>query len=72
MKSEDFLFCFVEKGEKLVLSFGLKDLDAGVAEVGYALEDWGVGKMATNVDDASEFGAFALLEGVVFTKAVFY
>lgn len=66
------MFRFVEKGEKLVLSFGLKDLDAGMAEVGYALEDWGVGKVATNVDDASEFGTLALLEGVVFTKTVFY
>lgn len=72
MKGEDFLFCLVEKGEKLGLSFGLEDLDAGLAEVGYALEDGGVGKVATNVDDASEFGALALFEFVVVAEAVLY
>ena len=63
--SFNLLLCLVEQGKEFLLGGGLEDADAGLSEVGDALEEGAVGQMAAHVDDAAEFGALAFLQGVV-------
>ena len=62
----------VEQGEEFVLRLRTQYLDAHLPEVWYTLEDGAVGEMAAHMDDASEFGPLAYLEGIVFPQRVLH